>query len=215
MPDAAGEPFGEIAGNGKNVRLLVIGESTVAGVGVEHISNALAARFGHHLHKATGVTVNWYSAGVSGITVRRAIREILPTLPDSEFDLIVVALGGNDVFALNSPMRFRADMEELIGLLRDRNPDAEMFLANVPMIRDAIALPNPLKFVLRKLAKMQHFNVIEMVSRIEGVYYYDDVRRVGEDFFSDGIHPSLTGYDDWAREMTECYLSRTGRFVGQ
>jgi len=214
LPDAGGDRSGVFEGVGDTVRLLAIGESTVAGVGVDDIRDAVGGRFAHHLREMTGLTVEWHSSGVSGITVRRTIDEVLPGLPEKEFDLMVIALGGNDVFRLNSPNRFRNDMKELIGLLRKHSPSAGVFLANVPMIRDALALPHPLKYVLAKLAKMQHFNSIDMVSELERVYYFDEVKRVGDDFFSDGIHPSKTGYDNWAREMVECFLERSERFSG-
>lgn len=212
LPDAAGDRSGVFEGGNGTVRLLAIGESTVAGVGVDDVRDAVGGRFAHHLRELTGLTVEWHSAGVSGITVRRTINEVVPGLPQKEFDLVVIALGGNDVFKLNSPFRFRNDMMELIGLLRGHSPSAGVFLANVPMIRDALALPHPLKYVLSKLAKMQHFNTIDMISDLDRVYYFDEVKRVGDDFFSDGIHPSKTGYDTWAREMVECFLKRSDRF---
>lgn len=214
LPDAVGEPAGVVEGGDRTVRLLAIGESTVAGVGVKDLKQALAARFAEHYSRATGSTVRWRAMGVSGITVRRALKEIVPELPDDEFDIVVVALGGNDVFALNSPVGFRKDMTELITSLRAKSPEAAIFLANVPMIRDALALPHPLKYVLAKLAKMQHFNVIDLVSLLDDVYYFDDVKRVKEEFFSDGVHPSEFGYDIWASEMVECYLKKSGGASG-
>jgi lysophospholipase L1-like esterase len=210
LPDAEGDPKGVVGAGDREVRLLAIGESTVAGVGVEEIENALGGRFAYHLSRMTGATVRWKSAGVSGITIRRTLKEVVPHLPEAEYDVILIALGGNDVFGLNSPVGFRQDMEELIGKLREASPSADVFLANVPMIRDAIALPHPLKYVLAKLAKLQHFNVIDLVSELESVYYFDEVKHVDDDFFSDGVHPSAIGYDSWAKEMAECFIRRSG-----
>lgn len=205
LPDAEGESSGTFGNGHKTLRLLAIGESTVAGVGVENIKDALGGRFAYHLSKKTDATVQWHSIGVSGITVKRTLEEILPEVPDEKFDLVLIALGGNDVFSLNSPVAFRNGMSDLIKRLRSRSPDAGVVLANVPMIRDAIALPHPLKYVLTQLAKMQHFNSIDFASNMDNVYYYDEVKRVGDDFFSDGIHPSVSGYDSWARDMVDCY----------
>lgn len=216
LPDATGDPRGVVGAGDRMIRLLAVGESTVAGVGVELVENALGGRFAFHLSQATGATVQWHNAGVSGITVKRTLDEVVPGLPETSFDVILIALGGNDVFNLNSPAGFRSDMRELIGRLRAKSPDATVFLANVPMVRDALALPHPLKFVLAKLAKMQHFNAIDFVSGLEDVYYFDEVKRVGDDFFSDGLHPSALGYDSWAREMVDCFLRRSeGGFLSR
>ncbi|HUF03374.1 MAG TPA: SGNH/GDSL hydrolase family protein [Aridibacter sp.] len=209
LPDAAGDSTGVFEGNGRSVRLLAIGESTVAGVGVTELKDALGGRFAFHLSRETGANVHWHALGVSGITVKRTLEEIVPEVPADPFDLILIALGGNDVFALNSPVRFRDDMSELIRRLRESSPGAGIVLANVPMVRDAIGLPHPLKYVLAKLAKVQHFNSIGFASEMKDVYYYDEVKKVGDEFFSDGVHPSGSGYDSWAEDIVRCYLKRT------
>lgn len=209
LPDASGDASGVFEGNGRSIRLLAIGESTVAGVGVSELKDALGGRFAFHLSRETGATVHWQALGVSGITVKRTLEEIVPEIPEDPFDLILIALGGNDVFSLNSPVRFRNDMSELIRRLRESSPDAGIVLANVPMVRDAIGMPHPLKYVLAKLAKLQHFNAIGFASEMEDVYYYHEVKKVGDEFFSDGVHPSVSGYDSWAEDIVRCYLKRT------
>ena len=206
LPDASGEPTGVVPGKRGAMRVLAIGESTIAGVGVEDLSNALGGRFAEHLGERTGSSVIWHSLGVSGITVRRALDELVPRVPGEEFEVIVVALGGNDVFNFRSPLSFRNDMEMLVARLRARCPGAHIFFANVPMVRDAIALPHPLKYVLSRLAKLHHFNLIDMVSKMQGVFYFHEVKRVTDDFFSDGVHPSEKGYDLWARDMVDFFI---------
>jgi len=94
----------------------------------------------------------------------------------------------------------------LLEILRSRNPGATIFVANVPMVRDFIALPNPLRYVLSRLAKLHHFNARDLISEMENVIYFDDVKKVTDDFFSDGVHPSPLGYDLWAEEMVAFML---------
>lgn len=210
LPDAGGETSGLIEGRRERLRLLAIGESTVAGIGAETHHDALTGQFARHLHLQTGKTIEWHALGESGITIRRTLRELVPRMPGGEFDVIVVALGGNDVFTLNSPQNFRRDMGDLLDELRGRHPGARIFLANVPMVRDFIALPNPLKYVLTQMAKLHHFNAIDLVSALGDVYYFDDVERVERDFFSDGIHPSVNGYDTWSEAMVRSFLRKSG-----
>ena len=210
LPDAAGSTEGTIEGNEQVIRLLAIGESTVAGIGAENHALAFTGQFSKHLSLRTGKTVKWSALGESGITIERAINELVPKIAKNGHDLIVVALGANDVFAAKSPESFRDNMTKLVNILHDKNPEAKIFLANVPMVRDFLALPNPLKYVLSKLAKLNHFNMIELVSKMKGVFYFRDVQRVDDDFFSDGIHPSVKGYDLWTEQMVEFYLKETG-----
>ncbi len=208
LPDAGGATEGMIEGDNQIIRLLTIGESTVAGIGAKSHSEAFTGQFSRHLSLKTKKTVKWSVLGESGITIERTINELVPRILRNGHDLIVVALGANDVFAAKSPQSFRANMKRLLKVLHDQNPEAKIFLANVPMVRDFLALPNPLRFVLSRLAKLHHFNMIELVSKMKDVYYFSEVERVDDDFFSDGIHPSVKGYDLWTESMVESYLKQ-------
>ncbi len=210
LPDAGGSSVGT-AGEGQNtMKLLAIGESTVAGIGADTHADALTGQFAKHLAAKTGSTVEWHALGISGITVRRTLVELVPRLPDSTINVVVVALGGNDVFSLNSPEGFRRDMRELLQTIQSHYPSAKIFLANVPMVRDFTALPNPLRYVLSRLAKLHHFNVIDLVDSMTDVFYFDDIERVDDDFFCDGIHPSARGYDLWSEAMVTSFLGKSG-----
>ncbi|MGI8545105.1 MAG: SGNH/GDSL hydrolase family protein [Aridibacter sp.] len=208
LPDAEGDVSGVFEGESETINLLAIGESTVAGIGAKTHKDALTGQFAKHLSHKTGKSVHWHALGESGITVKRTLNELVPEIPEKQFNVIVVALGANDVFTLNSPQNFRRDMSKLIKILREQNPNAEIFLANVPMVRDFLALPHPLKYILSRLAKLQHFNAIDLVANMKNVYYFDDVKRVDKDFFSDGIHPSSLGYDLWSEAMVESFLGK-------
>lgn len=209
LPDAEGETIGKFGEFEEAINLLAIGESTVAGVGVKTHKEALTGRFSKHLSKKTGKTVHWHAVGESGITVERTLENLVPKLPETKMDVVVVALGGNDVFGLSSPVKWRTDLTELLEILRTQNENATIFLANVPMVRDFIALPNPLRYVLSRLAKLHHFNAKDLASNMENVLYFHDVKKVTDEFFSDGVHPSATGYDLWAEEMVKFMLRQS------
>lgn len=201
LPDAQGPTTGTSERGGESINFLAIGESTIAGVGASDHDEALTGQFARALGEKTGKSVKWHALGVSGITIKRTIAELVPKIPDVKFDSILIALGGNDVFGLSTPVRFRRNLSKLIGLLREQSPSATIFLANVPMVRDFIALPQPLKYVLSRVAKMHHFNAIDLVSGLEQVYYYEPQGKFIAEHFSDGVHPSPLGYRLWADEM--------------
>ena len=201
LPDAAGPTTGR-TGEGDLVKLFVLGESTVAGLGARSHDLALAGQFAHNLAAKIERPVEWTVVGKSGVTARQTISELLPRMPDSKFDYILIGLGGNDVLKLSTPARWRNDMAELLGLLRDGNPDAVMFLSNCPMIRLSPALPQPLRGVLWELSKLHNDNIKDLTSTMERVFYYPqpaDIKLKG--FFADGIHPSEQGYADWSAAM--------------
>ena len=212
LPDADGDLEG-IYKNGKDkIRILAIGESTVAGVGAESHEVALTGRLAKHLGDRLGKSVEWYVVGQSGIKIHDALVELVSQIPMLRFDVIFIALGGNDVFGLTPPKKWREGLTQMIKSLQSRVDYSDIFVANVPMVRDFLAMPDPLRYVLSRLAKSHHFNSSDLIKDLEDVYYFTEVDRVEPEFFSDGIHPSPFGYDSWAEAMVESYLSKTKRY---
>ncbi len=202
LPDAAGEKIG-ISGAGEPAaRLLVIGESTVAGLGARTHRQALAGQFAERLSSRIGRAVEWTVIGRNGVTARRTIDELVPQIPNKPFDYILLGIGGNDVMKLSSPKKWRRDMLELLQILRGKAPEAVVFISNCPMIVLSPVIPHPVKFLLWELSKMHDANIREFTAEMARVHYYPqpvDVRVEG--FFADGIHPSEQGYSDWAEAM--------------
>lgn len=202
LPDAAGDKSGRY-GEGENpAKLFVIGESTVAGLGARNHELALAGQFAKHLSEHIARPVDWTLIGKNGVTARRTIDELLPKMPDEHFEYILVGLGGNDVMKLSSPAKWRSDMIELLGLLREKCPDAVIFITNCPMIIFSPIMPFPIKPILWKLSQMHNANIQEFTRDMNRIFYYPqpvDVQLDG--FFADGIHPSEQGYRDWADAM--------------
>lgn len=206
LPDAAGARTGRIGDGDDAAKLLVIGESTVAGLGARDHEKALAGQFAHFLSQEIGRGVEWSVVGRSGVTARRTIDELVPQIPDKTFDHILVGLGGNDVMTLSSPTKWRRDMLELLGILRERNPDAAIFMSNCPMIIYSPVLPPPIKQILWQLSQMHNRNSIEFSRQLDRVFYFPQPVEVEvEGFFADGLHPSEQGYRDWARAMVRYF----------
>ena len=206
LPDAEGATAGKFGAEESVVKLLVIGESTVAGVGARTHENALAGQFARFLSRKIGKSVEWYVVGRSGITAKETIYELVPKIPEGEFDYILLGLGGNDVLRLSSPRKWRRDMTELLGILRRKNPGATFFITNAPAIRLSPVLPNPIKFILGHLSALHDKNSREFTARMEKVLYFPQPTETIEDFFADGIHPSEKGYALWSEKMIETLL---------
>lgn len=206
LPDAAGARSGTSGVTGDTVTLLVIGESTIAGLGARTHEFALAGQFAQRLAARIGKKVNWTVIGKNGVTARRTIDELVPRIPDEKYDYILIGLGGNDVMKLSSPRKWRRDMTDLLGILRDKNPDAVFFLSNCPMIKYSPAMPHPIRFILWELSKLHDANIKELTAAMDGVHYYPQPADVEiEGFFADGIHPSEQGYSDWAEAMMKFF----------
>ncbi len=208
LPDAAGDKFGKYGDGDDPAKLFVIGESTVAGLGARDHELALAGQFAKQLSLQINRPVEWTVVGKNGVTTRRTIGELLPQMPDERFEYILIGLGGNDVMKLSSPVKWRRDMTELLGILREKHPDAVIFLSNCPMIIHSPIMPFPIKTILWSLSQMHNDNIKEFTRDMDRIFYYPqpvDVRLKG--FFADGLHPSEQGYADWAAAMMKYFTA--------
>lgn len=212
LPDAKGEIVGQCGNFEKTLNLLAIGESTVAGVGARTHTEALAGQLAKFLSLAVEKTVRWHVLGESGITARETLQRLMPQLPDAQMDLIVVALGGNDAFKVNSPNRWRREMTKILATLKRKYPNAVILMANSPRVVDFPVLPQPLKFVLWRVSRLQHEVGKILAAADEKVFYFDEAETVDERFFSDGVHPSEYGYALWSEAMIKFLLKKTDAF---
>lgn len=208
LPDAEGETIGQFGEHAEVLNLLAIGESTVAGVGASNHGEALAGQLARFLCLETDKSVRWHVLGESGITVGETLERLVPELPETPMDYVVVALGGNDTFKVSSPNRWRNNMKKLVEILREKYPNGVILLANSPRVKDFTALPPTLKFVLWQISKLHHENAKILASEYENVFYYDEAGAVVEGFFSDGIHPSPLGYKLWSEAMIKFLMKK-------
>ena len=206
LPDAGGSLQGNFAVGGEDtVKLLVLGESTAAGVGASTHETGLAGQFSRFLGEKIGKSVRWQVVGKSGITIKRTIAELVPQIPDEKFDFILLALCGNEVLKLRSPRTFRRDMRDLIAIMREKNPQATFFITNAPAVHLSPVLPFPIKSILGQLSALHDANAREFTAEMWQVFYFHRPSSVPEDFFADGIHPSEKGYTAWSKRMIEFF----------
>lgn len=201
LPEAEGEHTGVISGDGAPLRVLIIGESTVVGVGVDRIEQGLVGHFVHAFALATGRPLIWELLGQNGATVAELhARLAAAQVPD--FDLVVLAVGVNDAKALHSPRRWRRDLGRLIDDLHRRRPTAAIYLSAMPPLGLFPALPQPLRFLLGLQASRLSLVSQQLLGSLPFAHHVQP--DIGFDpalFASDGFHPSALGYERWAHDL--------------
>lgn len=224
LPEAGGPQRGITGRGGRPLRLLTLGESTIAGVGVANHEEGFTGCLAAFLHQAAGRPVEWQVLAKSGYTARKALRHLAPLLPSEPLDLIVVGLGGNDTFELTSPRRWRSDMIKLVQAIRDKQPGAAILINNLPPVGQFPAFPRSLQLALGSLVRLHGLAILDIPMLFENVYYHsrpidlEEWRERApagagpETFFSDGVHPSELTYRLWAEEMGAFLLSKPGAF---
>lgn len=205
------------------LRLVVLGDSTTAGVGVNRAEDSLPYQLArrladHHGRAVHVVSYGWAGARIADLAraqLPRAMEPIRPTatepfLPGA--DAVAVVIGSNDATHNTPPRRYRADLRAVLDGIRAANRAADLVLAGIPAFRGALRGVEPLIFLADQYARL-----LRVVSREEaaraGARYADLAAEVprridrGTPFLaSDRFHPSAVGYGIWADIIFEALV---------
>lgn len=200
FPAADGPSKGEIGAGDRTIRLLIIGDSIVAGVGARTLDQALVGQTAARLAETTDSRVQWQACGKSGATSRHIAGHMLPAIDDGTFDAIVVSVGVNDVISLHGIARWRHDLQTLPQALLDRWPEAVLAFSGLPPMHHFPALPQPLRAVFGVRARQFDRILREKSNAYPNVVYIPlDFEASAESFSADGFHPSEKSYSQFGQ----------------
>jgi lysophospholipase L1-like esterase len=203
LPPAAGAQSG-LAGTGLGgapLRLLLIGESTVAGVGVEAQEAALAGQLAQALATRLQRPVAWRACGENGITAFDACERLLPLALSEPADLVLLVFGVNDTTHLSSLARWEDSLRALSRALSARGE--RVVFTGVPPIQHFSALPWLLRRLLGLRAALLDAE-LRRISAQEGAQYARLELEFAEEYLArDGYHPSALGYRLWGEGLAE------------
>ena len=184
------------------VELRVLGDSTAAGVGTDGVDDALPVLLAERVARHLGRSVHVVGIGVSGARTADVRRDQLRRVTDG-VDVVVVAVGSNDVIHLTPTPRLEAQTRELVTAARATG--AAVVLGGIPRFAGVTALPQPLRWVTDRVAAVQRAAQRRGIAGVEGARFVDiaalaSPRFAGrpEAFASDDFHPSAVGYGFWA-----------------
>ncbi len=202
LPPAAG-PNSGVVGGGPTRRLLLVGDSIIAGVGVEQLADALPGQLALALSRRHQCRVEWYAHGDSGASCADVLRQ-LPAIPAAKADWILVSVGVNDVTGLTTARAWRQRLTALLTALTIHSPRAQILLAGVPPMQRFPGLPQPLRQVFGwRAARLDRVGQ-QVAADIDNVSHLPT--PVPDDpaaFASDGYHPNATACAEWARVIAQ------------
>ncbi|HYF60078.1 MAG TPA: SGNH/GDSL hydrolase family protein [Burkholderiaceae bacterium] len=149
LPEAEGPREGTVgeARDGRALRLLILGDSSAAGVGVATQDDALAGRLLALLGARRPGPVRWRLVARTGIDTGEALA-LLEAAPPEPFDVAVIALGVNDTTAMKASARWLAEVSRLARTLHERHRVRALLWSGLPPMHRFPALPQPLRGVV-------------------------------------------------------------------
>jgi lysophospholipase L1-like esterase len=209
LPEAAGPREG-VAGRGAALSLLILGDSSAAGVGVAEQRDALAAQLGHSLAGQAKRQVRWTLVARSGLTSLQLLDHWRAQgAPRAE--LAVVVSGVNDVVDQIAPARAQAARATLADTLEQQAGVRHIVFAALPPMHAFTALPQPLRWVAgrdaaahdRALARWLHGHPTRTRLAVD---LPPDPALLADD----GFHPGAEAYRLWGAALAAHLAEQMG-----
>lgn len=204
LPEAAGPRHG-ITGSGPPLRLLIIGDSSAAGVGAATQACALAGQLA--LALGTAREVHWHLIAATGATTTDTLARISAgPLPPA--DAVLLVLGVNDVTRGGPRRIWRRTHAKLRALLRARSGARALYITAIPPLGAFPLLPDPLRWLLGRRATRFDATLRADTQAEGGTTYipFPDALDPA-DMAQDGFHPGPRIYAAWAHEIARRILS--------
>lgn len=195
---------------GTSLRLVMLGDSSAAGLGAGGPLETLGARLAQGLVEAAGRPVrfvNVATVGARSADLESQVTRALLLKPH----VAVILIGGNDVTHLTRPQTAVRDLE--FGVSRLVDAGAEVVVGTCPDLGTVKPIREPLRTVARRLSRQlaaaQTIAVVEAGGRsvsLGDLLGPEFSEFPDEMFANDRFHPSSRGYASAARAMLPSVL---------
>jgi lysophospholipase L1-like esterase len=185
---------GRLGDDGAPIRLVVLGDSVAAGIGVTDPRRTISAELARRLHLRYRRPVEWQvfaTSGLDAVGVRELAVEHADDLADAT--VVLLSVGVNDAKDLHSVRRWSRDLDALLSQVERNAPQARILLLGVPPMDAFPALSGTLSWVLGGRSRMLDRAGARVAAGHERVRRIalrsDDLPRSIEGFAADGFHP--------------------------
>ena len=215
LPEAQGEREGLIEASSimaptaqaktEPLTLLHLGESTAAGVGIEHIDDSLGFLTSQQLANQLQRPIRWKIQAQTGITSHELLDKThLEITADSIFqqpDVLIITLGVNDTTSFARISAWKDNLCQLID--RHSSASTRVVLTQVPPMQNFPALPKPLNWLLG-IRAWQLNQVMKHMCQQQGWHHQSfNIPLQPEWMATDGYHPNAQGYRLWAEGLSD------------
>lgn len=218
LPPAQG-PVAGVIGEGPSLSMLALGDSIIAGVGVDRSYDALPACLAAELSRRGGFSVRWQAVGLNGARSPWVLKQI-EKWPEERPppDLLVISNGINDTTTTRPEDEVLGRLVSVVDAAERRFPGTLICQLGLPPLGWFPALPQPLRRVLGRRAERIDGSLGLRLSERPAILHLPlDEPPDFRQFSSDGYHPGESGIADWAAYLAPRLLGRLGHraFSGQ
>lgn len=183
-------------------KVLIIGESTAAGVGASTKETTIA----YQLFKLKDESLTVYNLGKNGLRAENLQGLLAFGKPDvsTDIDVAIILIGANDCFKFTPPSRFYQILKEFIHLLVQVKSIQKVIIPPIPPVQQFPSIPNIMRFYLGWHRKILNRELDALNEAIPELQIEKLEESFPNNFFAeDGIHPSDLGYEQMAKLLAE------------
>lgn len=195
LPEPPG-PRNGVTGQGAGLSLMLCGDSSAAGVGAAHQDEALMGQLIAELQN--NYRLRWRVEAKSGATTASTLTRLERVAPE-RFDVVVVALGVNDITGGLSLKRLLRRRAKLYQLLNTRFRARRIIASGLPPVGNFPLLPQPLRWTLGRQTERYDAALLEQAQELGVDYMPFTIPYRRELMASDGFHAAPEAYHLWAR----------------
>jgi lysophospholipase L1-like esterase len=204
LPEAQGPRLG-CCGDGETLKLLIVGDSAAAGVGVDQQSDALAGQLSDAL--AAHYQVQWQLLAKSGNTCADVLQ-MLEVLTPQPFDVVMLSVGVNDVTHFTRSAHWVNKLTAVLALLASKFSVKKVLLCSIPPMQFLQAIPQPLRWWLGQRAERLNTQLAMLAENTTGGIRLSLDQPFESNYLADdGFHPSKIAYRIWAEQAAQAIKS--------
>lgn len=203
LPEATGQRINQLNSDA-SISILHIGESTVAGVGVDEIEQGLTANIANRLSSAFRQPVGWAVIAENGIKIKDLHQKLADQhYQPNAFNFSIITMGVNDTTKFTTLKTWQASIISTIELI-SKKTDGPIFFTQVPPLSKFPSLPAPLKYLLGFRAHILDTLLQSICWQFDHVHYIRSEVQVDKQMMAiDGYHPSQLGYENWSEQVAK------------
>ncbi|WP_099865413.1 SGNH/GDSL hydrolase family protein [Pararhizobium haloflavum] len=194
-------------------RILVVGDSSAAGVGAAHMDETLAPKLARRLADRYSTGATWRTAGSNSATTEELRDHVAPNIVAEPYTHIVILAGTNDMKNFLPRRRFDDGFGGLLFALHAKWPQATLIWSPVIDMRTVPALPPVLGHILEWRVKMVNELGRQLCRERFAIAAPQLEAHDPEGFAVDGFHASAKGYSYWADLVADVVIEAEERKV--
>ena len=191
------------SGKGSPIKVLMLGDSSIAGVGVQDFDACLSGQLPKLLYNKTGRTITQRTCGNNSATAGQLLGNVLPNLEYEHFDFIIINVGVNDSKNFHTGRRFKKEFGGLLYGLNAKFPGATIIWQGLIDMDQIPVLPNPLRKILSIRSRILRQIGDQLCRERFALAPESKWNPVPENWSQDKFHVSEKGYFEWADQLSD------------